>query len=88
MFGIIFDYYNWTGRRGCYWQLVGMLQEKGGVREWSCPRSLASSRDGPPSERPWLHTEKNSRAASQSKMKASLYGEIHIPQAELGPSQR
>ena len=42
-----------------------------------------SSWDGPPSDSPWLRTGKRSRV-SHSKVKA----EIHVPQAERGPSQK
>ena len=38
----------------------------------------------PPSEGPWPYVGKNPRA-SQGKVKASLFKEIHIPQAECSP---
>ena len=36
-------------------------------RGWSCPRSLTSSWDGPPSGNPWLYTGKNSRASHRKQ---------------------
>ena len=58
-----------------------------GPREWSRPRSPATSWDGPPSECPRLCAGKNSRA-SPSKVKAGLFREMHIPQRECEPSQK
>ena len=51
-----------------------VLQEK----EISHPGTHVSPQDRPPSEGPWLHAGKTSRAI-QSKVKASLFREIHIP---------
>ena len=70
--------------RGCTLEL---LQEKQGMRGWSCPRSQAGLWDGPPSEAPWLHEGKNLRV-SHSKVKAGVIREIHIPQTQCCPSQK
>ena len=35
---------------------------------------------GPPTEGSWLHSGKNSRGRSQSRVKADLFREIHTPQ--------
>ena len=43
--------------------------------------------DEPPSEGPLLHSAKNS-GVSHGKVKAGLFREIQIPQAESGPSQK
>lgn len=53
----------------------------------SHPGSCRSPQDGPPREGTWLPAGQNSRA-SQSKGKAGLFRETHIPQAECRYSQK
>lgn len=57
---------------------------QGKAREWSCPRKRGSSWDGSPRQGPRLLTE-NSRDI-YSKVKATLFREIHILYVEFSPS--
>ena len=54
--------------------VAGKWSERG----WSQPRNQVSSWDELPSEGPWFPARRNSRT-SHSKVRASLFREIHIP---------
>ena len=62
---------------------MALLWENRTQRGWSCPSSQARPWDRPPSEVPWLPSGKNSKGNHKD-----LLREIHIPEAECGPSQK